>query len=306
MVCSSPISPTKKHPSFARLMAPDAAIDPLSWLGRYVEIYVDDDPVWDELAKVEPDKRNDFLQKNAWRMPIAARADVSSGLKLTAFLAAVRAFVDQTAPDMTRWEALKYKDQPYVKIAPTERAIGDQKHLEKAGLYYAVFGKSLVVTLSEDLLKRSIDRQLARDEAKAKGQEPPTPKRPWLGKNLAFQAERKLVDVMAGLSRRQYQVAMQIRAWGNIPILNEWKRRYPDQDPVKLHARLWQTELVCPGGGRYVWNDRWQTMESTVYGHPGQPKEGPGAPPAIQSLKAASFGLTFEEQGLRARVSLER
>ena len=287
-------------------MVRDAAIDPLSWLGNYVEVYVDNDPVWDELIKVEPEKRNEFLQKNAWRMPIAVRADVSSGLKLTAFLAAARAFVDQTAPDMTRWEALKYKDQPYVKIAPTERAIGDQEHLEKAGVYYAVSGKSLVVTLSEDLLKRSIDRQLARDEAKAKGRKPPAPKRPWLAKNVAFQADRKLVDVVAGLSRREYQIAMQMRAWGNIPILNEWKHRYPDQDPAKLHPRFWQTELICPGGGRYVWNDQWQTMQSTVYGHPGQPKEGPPAPPVIQSIKAGNFGLSFEEQGLRARVSLER
>jgi hypothetical protein len=47
-------------------------------------------------------------------------------------------------------------------------------------------------------------------------------------------------------------------------------------------------------------------MESTVYGHPGQPKQGPPAPPAIQSLGAGSFGLSFEGQGLRARVSLER
>ena len=102
------------------------------------------------------------------------------------------------------------------------------------------------------------------------------------------------------------QASMQMRAWGNIPILNEWKRRYPDQDPVKLHARFWQAEPVCPGGGRYVWNDRWQTMESTVYGHPGQPKDGPPAPTVIQSVKSGNFGLSFEEQGLRAKVSLER
>ena len=25
---------------------------------------------------------------------------------------------------------------------------------------------------------------------------------------------------------------MQSRAWSNLPILNEWKHRYPDQDPV--------------------------------------------------------------------------
>ena len=72
---------------------------------------------------------------------------------------------------------------------------------------------------------------------------------------------------------------MQTRAWSNLPILNEWKRRYPDQDPVALHEEFWQTRLICPGGGQYVWNDDWQTMESTVYGCPAAPQEGPLAAP---------------------------
>ena len=61
---------------------------------------------------------------------------------------------------------------------------------------------------------------------------------------------------------------LQQLAWANLPALNEWKRRYPDQDPVKVHERLWQTRLLDPAGGAYVWNERFQTMESTTYGHP--------------------------------------
>ena len=134
----------------------------------------------------------------------------------------------------------------------------------------------------------------------------PAPDRPWLGRNVGFQAERKLIQVASAVGRREYQIAMQMRAWGNVPVLNEWKRRYPDQDPVAVHKRFWQSELICPGGGRYVWNEKWQTMASTVYGHPGNPQEGPPAPPALRTIKAGNFGLSFENQGLRARVSLER
>jgi hypothetical protein len=47
-------------------------------------------------------------------------------------------------------------------------------------------------------------------------------------------------------------------------------------------------------------------MASTVYGHPGEPKEGPLAPPMLSSFSAGSFGLTFENQGLRARAALKR
>ena len=99
---------------------------------------------------------------------------------------------------------------------------------------------------------------------------------------------------------------MQASAWGNLPILNEWKRRYPGRDPVDVHRQLWHAELLCPGGGKYVWNEKCGTMESTVYGHPGDPKQGPPAPPVLSSFRKADFGLTFENQGLRARATLER
>ena len=99
---------------------------------------------------------------------------------------------------------------------------------------------------------------------------------------------------------------MQVRAWSNLPILNIWKRMYPNQDPVALHQRIWHSQLACPGGGTYVWNEKWQTMESTVYGHPGQPKRGPAVPHALDQLSSYDFGLNLEDQGLRARVSLQR
>jgi hypothetical protein len=99
---------------------------------------------------------------------------------------------------------------------------------------------------------------------------------------------------------------MQASAWGNLAILNEWKRQYPDRAPVEVHRRIWQSELVCPGGGKYVWNERYATMESTVYGHPGEPKQGPAAPPVLSNFRTAEFGLTFEPQGLRAQAALKR
>jgi hypothetical protein len=99
---------------------------------------------------------------------------------------------------------------------------------------------------------------------------------------------------------------MQRLAWGNLAVLNEWHRLYGGMDPVKLHEQLWQRRLVCPGGGQYHWNEKWQTMESTVYGHPGQPKQGKSLPIALQSASGANFGLTFEENGLRAHVELQQ
>jgi hypothetical protein len=278
----------------------------LGWMGSSVAVYADDDPVWQEVAKIPREKLEQTFAEQISRLPLAVRFDVSNGFRLAAFLAAARAFIEQTSPGMVGWESLSYKDQPYVKITPTERAKGQQKELEHVAICYSASGDALLVTLNENLLKRAIDRQLART---AEGKDKPATAaatKPWLGSNVGLQVDRKALELVSHLSRDEYELAMQARAWGNLPILNQWKQMYPDEDPVELHQRVWKIRLICPGGGRYVWNEKFQTMESTVYGHPGEPKSGPAAPPALTEFANGSFGLTFENQGLRARVSLER
>ena len=47
-------------------------------------------------------------------------------------------------------------------------------------------------------------------------------------------------------------------------------------------------------------------LSPTLYGHPGEPKDGPFVTPGMLGLESADFGMTFEEQGLRARAILER
>ncbi len=63
---------------------------------------------------------------------------------------------------------------------------------------------------------------------------------------------------------------------------------------------------MCPGGGTYVWNEKWHTMESTVYGHPGEPKPGPKNILPVATITGANLGLSFENQGLSAKIVLER
>jgi hypothetical protein len=296
----------QRQSNFARMLAGGLLVDPIGWLGDSVSLFLDDDPLWQELAQVEPDERTEFLEREGWRIPVALRADVSSGLKLTAFLAGLRAFLEQASPGMLQWESLTYREQPYVKITPTERAVGSVEGLRNAAVYYSASGKSLTVTLNEGVLQRSIDREIADATAEREGTPREAPTHTWLGSNLALQVEQKAIQVLAASARSEYQAAMQSRAWSNLPILNEWKRRYPNEDPAAVHERFWQLSLICPGGGQYVWNDDWQTFASTVYGCPAAPQEGPAAPPALGAIKRANFGLTFEEQGLRARARLDR
>ena len=289
--------------NFASMMGQKVS---LGWIGNWATVYVEDDPFWKDLEKVDQEKINTFFEKNASRIPLALRIDATNPLRLAAFLSSARAFIEQTAPGLTRWESLKYKDQPYVRITPVKgqaRGMGD---LENLAIYYTPLGGALTITPSEKMLQGSIDRWLAQEKAQAEGKPASPEVKPWVGSNVALRVNRKILDVANALSRDLYQQTMQTRCWSNLPILNTWKRLYPDRDPVEVHQQVWGVELVCPGGGKYAWNDKYQTMASTVYGHPGEPKDGPAAPPVLSSFEDANFGLTFENQGLRARAELTR
>ena len=62
---------------------------------------------------------------------------------------------------------------------------------------------------------------------------------------------------------------------------------FPDRDPVAVHREVWGVTLVCPGGGKYVWNAKYGTMESTVYGHPGRRRPARRLRPCCSSFTAA-------------------
>ena len=126
-----------------------------------------------------------------------------------------------------------------------------------------------------------------------------------MGDSVVLQADGKLYDLLEHGVRDQFQLAMQQRSWSNLPILNEWKRRYPDQDPQKIYAHFFHAKLVDPAGGEYAWNEKWQTMESSIYGSPAEPKKGPPGISALTGLIRANFGVTFENDGLRARAEVQ-
>ncbi len=74
----------------------------LGWIGPSISVYADDDPFWEDLAKVKSEKEIEaFMSKNLGRVPVAVRIDSTNPLKLAAFLASARTFIEQTAPGLT-------------------------------------------------------------------------------------------------------------------------------------------------------------------------------------------------------------
>ena len=296
--------PARQIGSLATGIVPNLKVDQLGWLGQSISVFADEDPFWDERATAPESEK--FFEKNWGRIPVAVHFEVSNSLKLAAFLGAARGYIEQSSPGLTLWETLQYNDMPYVKVSPSREALADDPHMSGGAIYYAVTGKSLVITLSEPLLKRSLDRLAARRKAVADGKTATADGAPWLGESLAVRIDQKLLATGFAIMRNEYQAVMQERSWSNLAILNEWKRLYPDRDPVQVHEQIWGTQLVCPGGGKYIWNEKSRTMESTVYGHPGAPKTGSSVPPALARFATGDFGVTFEDNGLRARVELQR
>jgi hypothetical protein len=290
--------------NFASGMAPALRADPFSWVGRCASIYLDDDPFWAEAAKCKPEDVNAFFEKNGYRIPAALYIESNSALRLTAFVTGVRAYIDQSVPGMTIWEAHEYNGAGYVKITPSEAAKADNHELADVSIYYAATGKALTLSLREDVLKHALDRQAAlRASARATSQ--PTT-RPWLGQSVSMRMQKPIMDLCMRSLGWDVTPSTQMRAWSNLPILNEWKRLYPSEDPVKLHQRIWGTTLLCPGGGEYVWNDQLQTMQSSIYGSPLEPKGEALIRILPDDIRAIDAGLTFEQNGLRARAVLER
>ncbi|MBW8034959.1 MAG: hypothetical protein FVQ79_04810 [Planctomycetes bacterium] len=305
----SPIA--KQYSNFASMMAPNIGANALDWAGDWIAFYSEEDPFWDELAEIGKkegaQKMQQFLERNYGRLPIALHIDVSSPLKVTGFLVALRAFIEQTAPGMTAWETATHEEKSYVKISPSEAAKTSMPEgMVEPALYYAVTGKSLLVTLNEGIIKRSLTRAVAHEKALEKGKTVKIKGKPWIGESMAIQAKSAVLETLQTVFRENINITLQSRSWANIQILNEWRRRYAQTDPVVFHRRFWQMRLVCPGGGKYVWNEKFKTMESTVFGHPGQPKMPEELPEIMRRINSVNLGLTFEDNGLRARAEIER
>ena len=273
---------------FLSMSEPKFGADPLSWLDGSIALYADADPFWDEVAKSpEPEE---YLEKNIDKLPIALHFGVGDGLRLAVFLTAIHAYIDRSAPGTINWENETIADKVCVRLSSATPGHGMLENL----VVYLMPGKDgLLVSASRELIARAIARQGEKSDAP-----------PWLGQQAALRVTaglRPLLVKLGGMS--EGSDVLRQRSWGNLTILNEWHRLFPGEDPVAVHERLWHTRLICPGGGSYVWNATIKSMESTIYGCPQAPKDGPSWSPA-EGWSAGDFGLTFENGGVRAKAVL--
>ena len=242
------------------------------WAGSAARltIYADDDPFWKDLANSQAAARS----TGSWRRTSAGCRSRCGSSRPAACgwppsSAGLRAFVEQTVAGADPL-GIAHVQGPAVREDHARRSASTDAAAptcENIAIYYAASA-------------RCADRDAQREGAPA-GHRPAA--RPGGGRrreetdrrrrNQADRETRSRPPAVAGLERRpasrsqgagnrQPSGPRRVPAddagprWGNLPILNEWKRLFPDRDPVEVHQQVWQVELVCPGGGKYVWNEK--------------------------------------------------
>ena len=279
----------------------------LGWMSGAVSIFADEDEVWDVLEDsrdIEEAMEDLFVELND--LPIVISIGSNSPLKLAGWMTALRGFVDGSSPGSTAWRTIEDEHgNKYVKISGEDFTSNDEH------LLYATLPEALVFALNEETLQRTIQRYKARrsdpgDEATEALADRESLERGWLGESAAMRISRKGIAIFGGLMGDSIGEEAQRRTFANLHILNEWKRLFPDEDPVAVHARVLGQELTCGAGGTFVWDPEWKTMASSVLGHPGAAIAPPHLPPAVGDLESFEAGLTFELDGLRARARATR
>ena len=279
----------------------------LNWVGEHFAIYMDYDTEY-FAGLDEADSLDSITEEMLPGLPVGLEIGVDNPIALAGFLTAIRGMLTDAVPGMFAYETREHAGRPYVAIVPAPGAIFP----ETPTIYYVVNPGALVFSFSEKVIHGSMERSAARaakgeDAAATDGATPP-----WAGASTGLYVgprfqEALAVELFELASREQ----MRARSWANLMILNEW-RSAGAEDPVQYHEDEWGVRLLCAGGGDYVWNEAFQTMESTVFGHPAEPKDGPALPPGVAGLKGLSGALTFESigedaaRGLRAQLQLRR
>ena len=271
---------------------------PLAWLGTALSWRVDGGSELDALCAVAAKHgsgSSEFehaLKERLSRLPVSLWVDNRDAASLAFFLTALRGLSESSAPGLLLWTNTEYSKNTYVTLS-SARNSGD--FLNSAKLHYHAGPKALFVTLSEEVMKSYLDSLSV--EAK--------PVKPWLGKHAGLRVSPRALEVLDMLSRDTRVERLREASWAALPVLNELHRAAPGVDADELYEKLWGVRLVCPAGGSYVWNERLGTMESTATGSPAEPKDVKPAP-FLPGIASGEFGLTFENDGVRARLELER
>ena len=276
---------------------PALKTNPLAWMAGSVTVFLDNSDFWRELAKAND--ASAFMRRNLPRLPLGLRIASKDPARLAVFLTTLRGFAQQAAPGLLQWTTREHNGQSYVVVRPAPGGGGPP-----FAVRYAAMRDALLISPNETALHGAIERAQTAEKSSSSVDDADSPEANTPKRNIYGMADLRFW-ARPGLWRDSGALAQQrARAWSAIPILNEWHRRFPDKDPVRLHRDRFHETPVCPAGKGYRWNAELRTVESVAFGSP----ESPGSPdsllPLAEAWEKGEASVEFEDDGLRARAEL--
>jgi hypothetical protein len=283
----------------------------ISWLGESVELFLDDGPIWEKLAeeaRASPDfDVSSWFEKHLAEIPVVVSLSIADPLAFTGVVLGLRAFVESSMPNQLDWETRDAGGLAYVVVKPRDP---QQFFLPRTRLQlcYASAGPRFWLSFDEEAIRRALKRELARRNAalpedQRDPQLPPAPpKGAWLGDHASASVDVARLKMLFALFDAELDLSEEVACFANLPVLEEWRRRAPDEDPATVHARHFAVRPVCPAGGRYEWDATLRALACTEHGHPTAARRRHAPPSALDGLAQLGAGVTFEQDGVRIRV----
>lgn len=262
-------------------------VDPLRWIGGWATLGLEADEAW--LASAPP-AGGDFSQ-HFTDLPLLLHIPSRDPLALAAFLTGIRSMAEQSAPGLVTWETRTRDGKTYVAVVP---AAGNGM----PSLYYATTADALILSAKEETLVQAMQRHAVKPPSSV----------PWLGTHVGLRLAppAQLLRLYRRFNEHDDPIlVVQQRSWANLTLLTCLAARYPTIDPVIAWERLTGERPLCAGGGIYR-ADADGFFASTVYGSPSRPAGGDILPPGVQAIGEIEAGATFEDDGVRARLIMQR
>lgn len=304
------------------------------FLGDWFLVQLDDSPIYAKLAELytrddlegglldDPRKAFDLLAQ----VPLTVGVEVRQPLPLALFLGAVRISVLAALPQGITWGPMEpaYKGVAVVRIQADPEAVGaavglgDNRQPKKKkpptlSLYYAVIDGGFYLSLSEDSIKRLIDRSVARRE----GKEPARPEEA-VPINSSLYVAPGAAAQAGGAVRMLLEYQVHQQALTNDPILYTLYRtglvreKAPAEEVRAAALQYLGFAPVSPDGAPYEYSARTDEVVNRRHGSLRQPHrhrslaENSPLKQLLEQVQSLRADLRFREDGIHTVLTLER
>ena len=261
----------------------------------------------------------------AFSVPVVAGLEVKNPFMFAAVLTALKALVDQAAPQLVTWQTLEQDQHGYkiVAIRPTPDSWVDrefnppgtpEKDRFVPGIYYTTVGNMFYVSLREDVIRQLIDRQVANKKAQNGKQEKTNTTEGHMVLYLSPANAKRLWPV--ALWTLETQIASSAVSSSAL-LYPLWRARIVPADARHpqlgdVAYRLYGFAPVSPDGTEFVYNASTDQVISERHGaitepwFPRQPATDCPAGRLLQSLRSLRAELQFREDGAFTVLTVER